>query len=139
MTRLDELRSRFQEEPLGKLLGAKLDELEDGSAVVSAPASEGTTIVGGIVQGGITTVLADYAGVYSAMTRIPAGHTPAAQISIHFFRPIRLGETICAKARVENESRSSLFVSVDVYASDHPGEWGRRRACATILFSKPRA
>jgi len=138
MQRLEELRLRFHEEPLGKLLSASLDELADGLAVVSVPASEGTTIVGGVVQGGITTVVADYAGVYAAMTRISAGHTPAAHISIHFLRPIKQGETMRARARVENESRGSLVVSVDVYASDRPGDSGKRRACATILFSKPR-
>lgn len=138
MTRLEELKLRFQEEPLAKLLGATLERLEDGSAVVRAAAEEGTTIVGGIVQGGITTVLADYAGVYAAMTRIPEGHTPCAHINIHFLRPIRLGETMRAVARVENESRSSLIVSVDVHASNSARGRSKRMACATILFSKPR-
>ena len=132
MTRLEELRSRFEQEPLGKLLEARLEVLEDGRAVIAIPAKQEFTIVGGIVQGGITTAVADYAGVYAAMTRIPSGHTPAVQISINFLRPVGLGETLRAEAKVVNENRSQVATSVEVRGQD-----GKLKALATILFAKP--
>ncbi len=132
MTRIAELKSRFEQEPLGQLLKARLEVLEDGRAVIAVPAGSELTIVGGIVQGGVTTAVADYAGVYAAMTRIPSGHTPAVQISINFLRPVGLGETMRAEARVVNESRGQVVASVEVRGSD-----GKLKAVATILFAKP--
>lgn len=133
MSRLEELRSRFEQEPLGRLLEARLEVLEDGRAVVAAPAKQEMMIVGGIVQGGVTTALADYAGVYAAMTRIPSGHTPAVQISINFLRTVVLGETMRAEARVVNEGRNLVVTSVEICSQD-----GRLKAVATILYAKPR-
>lgn len=132
MTRIDELKSRFEQEPLGRLLGARLEVLEDGRSVIAVPARDELTIVGGVAQGGVTTAVADYAGVYAAMTRIPSGHTPAVQISINFLRPVRLGETMRAEARVVNESRNQIVTSVEVRGPD-----GKLKALATILFAKP--
>jgi len=133
MDRLTELASQFSREPLVSLLNARLDGLKDGEAAVSAPASDEVLIVTGIVQGGIIAAVADYAGVYAAMTRVAAGHTPAMHIGIHFFRPVRKGETITARARVENENRSTIMTLVDVYGDD-----GKRKAHASILFARPK-
>jgi len=132
MTRLEELRSRFEQEPLGQLLEARLEVLEDGRAVISVPAKPEMMIVGGVAQGGVTTAVADYAGVYAAMTRIAAGHTPAVQISINFLRPVGLGETMRAEALVVNESRRQIVTNVEVR-----GRNGKLKALATVLFAKP--
>ena len=75
----------------------------------------------------------DFAGVYAAMTRIPDGHTPAVSLSIHFLRPVKLGETVTAKAKVINDSARSILTLVEVSGSD-----GKLKANATISFSKPR-
>ncbi len=132
MTRIEELRSRFAQEPLAQLLGARLEVLEDGLAVIAARVKPELTIVGGVAQGGVTTAVADYAGVYAAMTRIPSGHTPAVQISINFLRPVGSGETMRAEARVVNESRNQIVTSVQVRGQD-----GKLKAVATVLFAKP--
>ena len=132
MTRLIELRTRFGQEPLGRLLQARLEVLEDGRAVVAAPAGPELMIVDGVAQGGVITAVADYAAVYAAMTRVPAGCMPAVQISVNFLRPIGAGETMRAEARVVSDSRSQVVTSVEVRGDD-----GKLKAVATILFAKP--
>lgn len=135
MNRLEELKLHFKNESLGKFLGATLDNLNDGFATVSVRIKDEFLIVAGFVQGGITTTIADFAGVYAAMSKLPAGHTPASNINIYFLRPIsKQDELMRAEAYVVNESKSSLLVRVDVYGSDK-----KLKACATILFAKPKA
>ena len=133
MGRLEELRQRFSEEPLVGFLGAELRELSDGHATLVVPVKKEFLIVGGIVQGGIVTAVADYAGVYAAMTRIPRGHTPALHIGINFLRPVLMGDVMWATARVENESKTMLVTDVEVFGTDN-----KRKATASIIFSKPR-
>ncbi len=134
MDRIEELKRNFEAEPLGRLLGATLTDVGGGRAVVSAPARSEVLIARvGIVQGGIIAAVADYAGVYAAMSAIPAGHTPCAGISISFFRPVKGGETIEARAAVSGETRSQLFVSVLVTV---PG--GKDVALAMMTFAKPK-
>ena len=133
MDRLTELRRQFAAEPLATGFGATLDALADGEATVGYAAKAEHAIVVGIIQGGITTVIADYAGVYAAMTRIPEGHTPAKHIAIELLRPVRPGETITATARVVAETRSSIIAHVDVRDAN-----GAQKAVATVTFAKPK-
>ena len=118
MERLESLKAHFTNEPFAKFLKATLDVLKYGYAVVSAPVSENFLIVDGIVQGGVITAVADFAGVYASMSTLSEGHTPAAQINIHFLRPIGRDGIIQAVGQVENESRSAMLVAVNVYGSD---------------------
>lgn len=133
MERLEELRQRFGEEPLVRFLGAELRELSNGYAVVVVSVKSEFLIVGGMVQGGIIATVADYAGVYAAMTRIPSGHTPAMQMNVRWLRPVAAGDVIWASARVVNASKTVIDVHVDVYGGD-----SKRKAVASIIFSKPR-
>ena len=131
--RLKQLRSLFTTEPLGRSLGARLIGLKRGWAAVSAVARNDLLVSVGIVQGGVIAAVADYAGVYAAMSVIPAGHTPAARININFLRPISAGEDIVAVARVVDETRTTVSVAFEV-----TGAAVRRKALGTILFVKPR-
>jgi uncharacterized protein (TIGR00369 family) len=133
MDRIDELKARFTQEPFAKLLGASLVSLGDGTAVLEMTAGEGLMIVGGIAQGGAVASLADYAGVYAAMTRIPSGHTPAVNITTQLHRPVVRGEKVFAAATVVNENRSSIFTIVEVRGEDN-----KLKATANIYFVKPR-
>src|SRR3989344_318660 len=134
MGRLEELRQRFKSEPLGIHFGATLGHFEAGHAVVSVNVKDEFLIVDGIVQGGITTAIADFAGVYAAMSKLETGHTPAMNINIYFLSPIKTGETITAVADVINESRRTILTRVDVFNQDR-----ENKAYATILFAKPKA
>lgn len=133
MDRIDELKERFALEPYVKLLGISLASLGDGTAVLELTAGKELMIVGDIAQGGAIASLADYAGVYAAMTRIPSGHTPAVNISIQLHRPVRLGEKVFAAATVVNENRSSISVTAEVRGQD-----GKLKASAALYFAKPR-
>lgn len=133
MDRISELENRFANEPLGKALGASLEFLEKGKAVVKLKARGDFLIVGGIVQGGITTVLADFAGVYAAMSQIPEGHTPAEHIAIDFFHPIRNEVILFASAKVFQETRGSIWTNVEIFGID-----GEKYAFARIHFIKPK-
>ena len=133
MDRLQELSAQFSSEPLAVMLEAKLDKLENGVAVISAIARDDLLIVSGIVQGGVTAILADYAGVYAAMSSIPAGFTPAANINIDLIHPIRGGERFTAWARVVSEGKNSIRTEVDVTTGS-----GLLVAAARIVFAKPR-
>ncbi len=135
MDRLEELRLNFEAEPLGKQLNAKLEDLGGGHAVVSArPGDDALIAKVGIVQGGVIAAVADYAGVYAAMSVIPAGHTPCSNISINLFRPVRRGALIEAISVVHGETRSQLFVSVLVRDADA----NKDVALAMLTFVKPK-
>jgi uncharacterized protein (TIGR00369 family) len=137
MDRIGELKERFEQEPLGRALGAELTYLGPDRAMVKVPVRDEFLIVDGIVQGGITTVVADFAGVYAAMADLPSGHTPAGQITIDFFRPVRRGEVMHADARVVQRTRGTLWVDVNVNG-DVATCNGELKAFARIRFSKPR-
>lgn len=136
MDRFEGLHARFLEEPLAKTLGAVLVDISDGRALVRIDrVREETCIVGGIAQGGTTTALADYAGVYAAMTRIPEGHTLCKHISIDLLRPVMVGEVLYAASGVVNDSRRELLVTVSVFTK---GGEDRPKARATLTYAKPR-
>lgn len=134
MDRIEELTLQFSREPLAVTLGASLDMLKDGQAVVSAVARDDLLIVSGILQGGVTCIIADYAGVYAAMTKIPTGLTPAVHISLDLYHPIRRSERFIATARVVVDNRALVRVEVDVST-----EKGRSVASSSIIFAKPKA
>lgn len=113
-TRVEELYQRFDNEPLAKLFSISLTRLEEGEADLVMRVYQEMTIVGEIAQGGVTTVLADYAAVYAAMSVISVGHTPCRNIGIHFLRPAKLGQLLVARAKVLNRSRSSILVKAEV-------------------------
>lgn len=133
MDRLSELSQRFAQEPLAAFFGLRLLALSAGRAEIALLVRPEHAIVGGTAQGGVTTMLADYAGVYAAMSRLAVGHTPAKHIAIDLLRPVAVGENVTAHAAVEEETRSSLFVAVRV-----TDDAGRVKALARIAFAKPK-
>lgn len=134
MDRLGALMRRFTQEPLVKTLEASLVDLRDGTASIEMTVLQAHAIVGDIAQGGVTAALADFAGVYAAMTKIEDGHTPAVSLDIHFLRPVRVGETVVAKATVINDSKNAVLTLVHVHGKVD----GKLKASATISFKKPR-
>ena len=131
MDRLQELRERFPNEPCGARLNARLVRLERGEAVLEADMTIDHSIVEGFIQGGMTTAVADYAGVYAAMTMIAEKHMFWQHGSINFLRPVSIGMRVRAVAHVVNESRRSVLVEVRVMAAE------KLCAVATLTFAKP--
>jgi acyl-CoA thioesterase len=134
--RLEELWERFKNEPLVKLLDARLPYLGNGKARVFASVRDEWLIVNGIVQGGVITAIADFAGVYAAMTLLPSGHAPCANINIDFLRPVTKNDLIEATANVLYDRPRSIIVEVRV--RNYEGVVGGDCAYATMRFAKPR-
>ena len=132
MERFEELKAMFSREPFAKTLGAVLEILEHGHAVISMTLPEHLAIASGIAQAGVMLSLADYAGVYAAMSVLPAGHTPASDCAGYFTRPVKVGETMRAVARVEDGTRTCVAVRVDVTVGD------RHVSGQTWKYAKPR-
>ncbi|MDO8558375.1 MAG: PaaI family thioesterase [bacterium] len=132
MTRIEELEQGFGEHPFSRLLGAKLERLETGFAVVSAKVTHEMLITQGMVQGGVSFSIADFAGVYAAMSRISAGHTPLANVHGDYYGPFRIDEVILARADVVAIDKKSLHVIVEVFCGSE------KRAHFTLRFAKPK-
>jgi acyl-coenzyme A thioesterase PaaI-like protein len=130
--RLDELRAMFVQEPFAKTLGASLDMIGTGRAVVSLTLAEPLAIANGIAQAGVTLSLGDYAGVYAAMSVLHAGHVPASDCSGYFTRPVKVGGVMRARARVEDCTKSCIAVHVTVSVG------GRRVSTQTWKYAKPK-
>ena len=135
--RLEMLYNDFENQPLAHSMSIKLEELERGCAVVSMAVQDAVLVTAGMVQGGITSVVADFAGVYAAMSMIPEGHTPLADYTAHLFAPFRKDECLWAAAAVKNESKRFILVEVQVFSSDVFQD-ENRRAYFTFNFAKPR-
>lgn len=134
MDRLAELRARALTEPLAQFLGATFDRIDQGFAAVSLAIRPEFLIPEGFVQGGIITTLADYAGVYAAMTMIGKSHTPALELTSRFMRPVTLDdEKLRAVAVVENESKTFVWVSIEVTNGR-----GKLKAKVSAIFVKPK-
>lgn len=132
MDRLRELKDRFIKEPFVTTLRARLIRLEPGEADVVCTPESALTVAGGIVQGGATASLADFAGVYAAMSAIPSGHTPATSMTLSFLRPVMEGEEVLISAKVVNTSRTRILTSVTVTVGV------ALKAVAIIEFARPR-
>jgi uncharacterized protein (TIGR00369 family) len=133
-SRYVDLVERFNKEPLGRACNARLVAIRRGRAVVKMMMRPDHLIFDPpIVQGGIMTVLADFAGVYAAMASIPEGHTPAKRLTIDFLRPIYRSEQLTALAEMENESKTEVLIRVRV-----TNEEDKLVALSTITFGKPR-
>ena len=119
MDRLELLMTRFATESLGKKHGLILEKLREGHAVIRYTALKEDCVINdkgqGIVQGGVIGgVLADFAAVYSAMSAIPAGHTPLMVCNFSMPRPTLENETVFAEATVINISKSMISVTVKI-------------------------
>ncbi|KKT80773.1 MAG: hypothetical protein A3B99_03870 [Candidatus Yanofskybacteria bacterium RIFCSPHIGHO2_02_FULL_44_12b] len=144
--RIDQLRQRFDTEPLVIFMDIKLEKIGKGYAVLTALIRPEFLIAGKrIVQGGVIDVIADFAGVYAAMSTIPVSeeefHTPAQTLTTHFLRPISGDEhLIRAVALVSDETRGHVIVNVDTYTAAEfaPHVNSNKKASTRICFSKPR-
>jgi acyl-CoA thioesterase len=132
MSRLEELIVQFDKEPLARVLGAKLEHLQDGAAIVSMTVAPHHTVVNGIVQAGIMLSLGDYAGVYAAMSELRFGFTPASGCDSWFSRPVKIGDVMRAEAKVVDRTRNSRIVRVDIWAN------GKLVSGQTWRYAKPK-
>ena len=131
--RIDELVNWFKKETLAIYFGINTVSLRKGYCRLSMIANDTMTVSVGIVQGGVTSILADFAAVTAAMSMYSEGHTPCRGIDIKFLRPIKAGELVTAEAEVININRSSILTVVGVKGLD-----GKLKASAVIEFAPPK-
>ena len=100
--------------PIGKLLGLKLLQAENGMAVVEFIADERHANPAGTLHGGVLCDIADAAMGFANYTTLAADESlTTRELKINFLRPVWKA-TLRAKARVVRAGRFVGFVECDV-------------------------
>ena len=100
--------------PIGKLLGLKLLQAENGMAVVEFIADERHANPAGTLHGGVLCDIADAAMGFAYYTTLAADESlTTLELKINFLRPVWKA-TLRAKARVVRAGRFVGFVECDV-------------------------
>jgi acyl-coenzyme A thioesterase PaaI-like protein len=135
MDRLEELEREFLEEPFSQEYGIVLDRLERGFAIVSVPVHPEWFARAGMMQGGFEKVAADAAGVYAAMSTIPAGHTRLDHIQGYYIEPVTLEDQalhVIATVRYQGK-RNFILEEIVIFNVEGEMKW-----YGTAKFAKPR-
>ena len=107
--------------PIGKLLGLKLLQAENGMAVVEFVADEGHTNPMGTLTGGVLCEITDAAMGFAYYTTLAADESfTALELKINFLRPVWKA-TLRAKARVVRAGKLVGFVECDVVMTNRSG------------------
>lgn len=132
--RLADLKAAFREEPYAKFLRMEVEELKEGFVRARATAHEEMVVkMAGVVQGGVTASVMDFAGVLAAISMLDEGHTPLKSWDIHCTQPVHDLDELHVEAQVLNESRAGIFVFVSVTRGKEQVSYG------TLTFAKPKA
>ena len=100
--------------PIGKLLGLKLLEAENGTAVIEFAADERHANPMGTLTGGISSLIADAAMGFAYSTTLAADESFAAvELKINFLRPVWKA-TLHANAKVIHAGKHVGLVECDV-------------------------
>lgn len=131
--RINELKARFDNEPCVKAAAMHLEMIHHGSAKVSMTIGEHMAIKEGFANGGFLATIGNTAGVYAAMSKIPHGHTKAANFSISFTSPAKIGERITALATVFHQTKRCIWVTFIITGS----KTGEPKALGSAQYIKP--
>lgn len=116
--------------PSTRHLGIHIVELDAGRAVFEMNNTEALTFDGAVVQGGIVSVLADYAAVSACGMTLPEGWLMATTgAQTHNLAPAN-GSRLVAVAKVVRSGRRHAVAQADVYNDDLSGTH-----CLTGLFT----
>ncbi|WP_341860801.1 PaaI family thioesterase [Gymnodinialimonas sp. 57CJ19] len=128
------VRQFIETMPFAKALQMKMEEMADGTAVISMPYSP--EIVGdpatGVIHGGAVSALMDTCGGAAVMChpRTKAA-TATLDLRIDYMRPATPGDRITARAHCYNVTRSVAFVRAEAF----DGDASRPVASATGAFT----
>jgi len=118
MEQQERIEQSFARQSMMDTLGARLDSVEPGRVVISAPILPGSRQQHGVAHAGLTFALGDTAAGYSALSVMPLdSEVMTAEIKINLLAPGR-GERLRATGKVIKPGRRLLVVSAEVHALD---------------------
>ena len=118
MEQQERIEQSFALQSMMDTLGARLDSVEPGRVVISAPILPGSRQQHGVAHAGLTFALGDTAAGYSALSVMPLdSEVMTAEIKINLLAPGR-GERLRATGKVIKPGRRLLVVSAEVHALD---------------------
>lgn len=106
--------------PVAYLLGTMPVDASDGRCVFQAPATEWLTSPLGLVEGGVTACLADFAMATAVQTTVPAGTAYApTDLRVQFIRPVPPdGRPLTATGTVAHRGRTVAVARGEVTNAD---------------------
>ena len=112
------IRASFAAQSMMATLGARLVELEHGTARIEAPILSGSRQQHGFAHAGLTFAIGDSAAGYAALSVMPEGHEVlTTEMKIHLLAPAK-GDLLIASGRVIRAGRRLVIVQADVHALD---------------------
>lgn len=124
-------RRALAENPFLNLLGIEVERVADGEAICRLRAEEKHTRIGAFLHGGATATLIDTAMAFAVGSIFGnVSNAVTADLTIHYLRPIRVGE-VMAKARIVRNGKRLLTVSADVFDAEN-----RLAATAISIYSR---
>jgi uncharacterized protein (TIGR00369 family) len=105
----------FAQQPIMKLLGARLSLVEPGLIKIALPYRADLTQQHGYLHAGVVTTIADSACGYAAFTLMPAGsNVLSVEFKVNLMRPAQ-GVEFVARAEVLKAGRTLTVVRADVF------------------------
>lgn len=124
-----DLTTAFARVESNRLFHLRIVSHTGARAEIAMPVKRAFTQEGGVVHGGLVTLVADTAAVYALLPELPAGQTMTSiELKMNFLRPALpdRGELV-ARAAVVRRGRRVGVCEVDVFQAD--------TAVATGLFT----
>jgi len=114
----EDVASSFTEQPIMKLIGARLSLVEPGVVEISLPYRADLAQQHGYLHAGIATTIADSACGYAAFTLMPAGsNVLSVEFKVNLLRPAQ-GVEFLTRAEVIKAGRTLTVVRADVFGID---------------------
>lgn len=116
------VRDSFERQGLMRLLGAELADVADGSVRIRLPRRPEVSQQHGYVHAGATSAIADSAGGYAALTKMPAGsEVLTVEYKLNLLAPAA-GEWLEAVGTVIRAGRTLSVCRLEVFAMSAVGE-----------------
>ena len=133
--RRDEIIEAFPRVPVVRHFGLRLTSQSAEEAVVSMEPRAEFLQEEGVVQGGVLSVLADTAAVYTLYPELPSDHTlTSIEFKMNFLRPARVDRgPVTARARVVQRGRRVALCEVDLTQA---GKLVARGSFTYLLFQR---
>lgn len=128
-TPFERVQRSFERQGMMIFLGARVDQVESGTCVLSLPYSDKVTQQQGNFHGGAVGALADIAAGYAALTQAPPDtEVVTVEYKINFLAGCQGGE-LRATGRVVKAGKRIMVTTAEVV---HVADDGRETTCAVL-------